>query len=113
MTTYYTEQVIVDINGMSHSYKMESRRSMSDSRYQAYCEALRDGYIPPRLKEKWYQFWRPSKYCKELQDAISERVEDDEDMLSVLNACMNSESGIVFAQRNDDGTLDIREEVAK
>jgi hypothetical protein len=72
MANYYISQVLVDIDGVSWSFKIESPKSMEHSRYLGYLEAFEEGYKPEPLREKWWQIFRPSEYEPALLKAISD-----------------------------------------
>ncbi len=67
----WRRKVFVEIGGHSHSYLCDSRVSFKDSERRGYIAALKDGWTPGPLREKWWQVWRPAFYRPALNAALS------------------------------------------
>jgi hypothetical protein len=47
------------------TYSVSGCSSPEEAQMNIYTRAFRDGnWAPPPLREKWWQFWRPTKYTK-------------------------------------------------
>ncbi len=64
-------KVFVEIGGRSCSYRCDSRVSFEDSERLGYIAALKDGWSPGTLREKWWQVWRPAFYQPAVNAALN------------------------------------------
>lgn len=59
-------------NGKRHRYEIEAS-SLEISERLAYRAALQDGWEPPKLREKWWQVWRPERHTEILHEILQQQ----------------------------------------
>lgn len=67
----WRREVCVEIGGRGHAYLHDSRVSFDDSERLGFIDALKDGWSPGPLREKWWQVWRPASYRPPLKAALN------------------------------------------
>lgn len=76
-------QVIVFIGDTRASYQIDSLVSMEQSEQFGYQAALKDGWMPWPLREKWWQIFRPTEYPKVVKEAVRVYIHHTERTLNV------------------------------
>ena len=67
----WRRSVFVEIDGSRRLYTHDSCVSFEDSESLGYQDALKDGWVPETLREKWWQFWRPTEHSPAILAALN------------------------------------------